>query len=681
MTFSTMAAAQSPVPLSATPIAGQLVEHQGKTYETIQEGQAFILIPPNTRKSQDPQSKGKTSAGDDLPQNVFYNPIQQFNRDLSVLAIKAFGEDLCQRRTIKHEQDLAKHKAKKDRKRKRPDGETAEEANGGSVKFAKIENGSAEPTTAGSLEQPTEQSNTETSTNGAEPWKPNFRILDALSATGLRALRYAQEVPFSTSIVANDMSKKAVESIQINVEHNKLTSKITANTGNAMGHMYATAFPAEESHGPQHVNLKYDVIDLDPYGTATPFIDSALQALNDGGMLCVTCTDSGVFASTGYSEKTYSLYGGMPAKGSHSHETALRIILNSIASSAARYGLAIEPLLSLSIDYYVRMFVRVRKSPAEVKFLSGKAVISYECDVGCGAWTIQPLGRNTKQSGKNEHVWYKHTIAQAPSANRMCDHCGSKTHIAGPMWGGPIHNAAFVEKILSDLDVADPKVYQTKPRIEGMLDTALDELSVIHNSKDIWKRAKLADGTLEILPKTPPETLDLHPFFFIPSALAKVIHCQAPSEAALKGALRHAGYKATRSHCKPGSTKTNAPWPVVWEIMREWVRQKSPLKEGSLKETSPGWKIMQAARQVVDEVESTEAVECDSKEETPDIVTESKDVPETPVTEHEKPQDVSKMKIVFDEALGRDKPGKKLVRYQQNPRENWGPMARAKGSG
>lgn len=53
-------ATQSPVPLSATPLAGQLVEHQGNTYETIQEGQAFILIPPNTRKSQDPQSKGKT---------------------------------------------------------------------------------------------------------------------------------------------------------------------------------------------------------------------------------------------------------------------------------------------------------------------------------------------------------------------------------------------------------------------------------------------------------------------------------------------------------------------------------------------------------------------------------------------------------------------------------------------
>jgi tRNA (guanine26-N2/guanine27-N2)-dimethyltransferase len=39
---------------------------------------------------------------------------------------------------------------------------------------------------------------------------------------------------------------------------------------------------------------------------------------------------------------------------------------------------------------------------------------------------------------------------------------------------------------------------------------------------------------------------------------------------------------------------------------------------------------------------------------------------------------VKKMKVVFDEVLGKDRKGKRLVRYQQNPRENWGPMARAK---
>ena len=35
----------------------------------------------------------------------------------------------------------------------------------------------------------------------------------------------------------------------------------------------------------------YEVVDLDPYGSPTQFLDSAVQAVADGGMLCVTATD------------------------------------------------------------------------------------------------------------------------------------------------------------------------------------------------------------------------------------------------------------------------------------------------------------------------------------------------------------------------------------------------------
>ena len=34
----------------------------------------------------------------------------------------------------------------------------------------------------------------------------------------------------------------------------------------------------------------YDVIDLDPYGSVIPFIDSALKAIKDNGIICATCT-------------------------------------------------------------------------------------------------------------------------------------------------------------------------------------------------------------------------------------------------------------------------------------------------------------------------------------------------------------------------------------------------------
>jgi tRNA (guanine26-N2/guanine27-N2)-dimethyltransferase len=42
-------------------------------------------------------------------------------------------------------------------------------------------------------------------------------------------------------------------------------------------------------------------------------------------------------------------------------------------------------------------------------------------------------------------------------------------------------------------------------------------------------------------------------------------------------------------------------------------------------------------------------------------------------------EEMKKFEVVFDEKLGKERDTRKLVRYQLNPRENWGPMNRAKG--
>ncbi|PPJ55911.1 hypothetical protein CBER1_03775 [Cercospora berteroae] len=699
------------VPLSAKPAAGQLVEHGGKKHETIQEGKAYILIPPNTQQHVTPPQHAKAKGKPDeevKAQSVFYNPIQQFNRDLSVLAIKAFGDDFLHRKRQRNDKNRARHENKK--KRKLPG-----ERNDGGVKLRKTDDGSVQVEngdySAGQKQENGAGSESATTTTGANEGKPvqangeigeraisapdeqptkgpsgpRFRILDALSATGLRALRYAHEIPYVSAVVANDMNPSAIQSMRLNVEHNGLESKITPNLDNAIGHMYRVAFAEPGTHGPQHVNQKYDVVDLDPYGTAAPFIDAALQALNEGGLLCVTCTDSGVFASTGYCEKTWSLYGGAPIKGPHMHEGGLRLIINSVATAAAKQGLAIEPLLSLSIDFYVRTFIRVRKSPADVKFLFGKTMDVLGCDHGCGAWTVNMRGRNTKQIGKNDNIWWKHTIGQGPAVDQLCEHCDSKRHLAGPMWAGPIHNAAFVEKLLEDVETADPEVYKTKARIEGMLSTALEETQV-NDDVVSYKSAAERSESDEIIPKVPPETIDHFPFFFSPSAVSKVIHCIAPNDASIRGALRHMGYRATRSHCQPGSIKTNAPWSAIWNIMTEWTRQKHPVKDSALKEGSAGFAIMKKAKELwaaeeekeksVKEGE-TSAENGASKDSTPGITTEGDQAPSKPTLvsgSNDRP------KVVFDEALGKDRQTKHLVRYQQNPRENWGPMTKHKGS-
>ena len=662
--------------IDATPQAGQTISHAGKEYTTIKEGLAHILVPQGVPTSTDP----KLSKEDTQKQQVFYNPIQQFNRDLSVLAIKTFGQDSIQRKWNRHEQFRQKHARRKQRMHEgraaKDVVDAANEADGPSgaeettSKKRKLDDVEMDDDAAPSKKQRVPEdgemeAEDEVDVNrGKTPWKPTFTILDALSATGLRALRFAQEIPFATAVTANDMSKNAVESIKLSVKHNKLQDTITAKTGNAIAYMYSFC----DKKG-------YDVIDLDPYGTAAPFIDAAIQAVNDDGMLCVTCTDSAIFASHGYLEKTYSQYGGLPFKGEPCHEGGLRLILHAIASSAARYGMAIEPLLSLSIDYYIRVFVRVRKAPNDVKLLAGKTMIVYHCESGCGAWSTQFLARNKVTKNKNGDPMYKHGFAQGPSADQHCEHCGYKTHLSGPMYGGPLHNVGFIERVLAQLNDVDRETYPTKDRIEGMLHTALEEIT-FGTKLDKSNGAQQTQVLDALIPKSDPAEIDHHPFFIIPSSVAKVVHCSAPPLAALRGALRHAGFRVTMSHCKPGSIKTDASWKDIWHIMLEWVRQRAPLKN-ALKTGSAGHAIMAKASATGHTKTTADAA---SAQVPVDPATEAQATEESAtVTAKDLPAYLNtKFYVNFDEKLGKDHDRGKYVRYQLAPRENWGPMSRAK---
>lgn len=695
--------------ITASPAADQHILHDGNEYSTIKEGLAHILIPASAAKTPQTSPRGENQA-----QSVFYNPIQQFNRDLSVLAIKAYGEEVVERKQKNAQKSRQKLLAKKkEKKRKRgedgvgeaprkagkldetdqtPNIESANtkasaphEVDGESgVQVGEeqkaIEHQLSVEDAAQKTPQVPDASNTAEPESKDHPSAPDttgtteerpantskvtFTILDALSATGLRALRYSQEIPFTTLVTANDLLPDATKMIKMNVKHNKLDDKVEAVTGNALSHMYSVAHgESKERNSPANPRTKYDVIDLDPYGTAAPFLDAAVQSVReDGGLLCVTCTDAGVWASNGYPEKAFSLYGGIPIKGMQSHEGGLRLILHAIASSAARYGLAMEPLLSLSIDFYARVFVRIHKSPADVKFLAGKTMVVYNCDNGCGAWSTQMLARNKlapNKSGKG-HFW-KHVFGLAPTANENCGHCGMKTHMAGPMYAGPLHSPTFIKKILDGLPSISKDTYRTYDRIEGMLTVALEEnlpaLDEDLNSPTATAKTHRYD----------PAAIDHFPFFFIPSALAKVIHCVTPHENALRGALRHLGYRVTRSHTKGGTIKTDAPWDVIWEVMREWEKQKAPIKEGAVRKDTAGYKILKLGEAKSPQGAEDGGVNVGGADKEQD--------------EQDSSNSKKNLEVVFDETLGKEKDAKKIVRYQLNPRENWGPMNRAKGKG
>lgn len=64
---------------------------------------------------------------------------------------------------------------------------------------------------------------------------------------------------------------------------------------------------------------RFDAIDLDPYGCPSKFLDSAVQAIKDGGLLLVTATDMAVLAGNS-PETCYSKYGAISLRTKSCHE-------------------------------------------------------------------------------------------------------------------------------------------------------------------------------------------------------------------------------------------------------------------------------------------------------------------------------------------------------------------------
>lgn len=499
---------------------------------------------------------------------AFYNPVQQFNRDLSILGIRAWSKTFIEEKRAKAERYEAVRAAKK-RKMNHGNGTTStkiatEKASDVATVHASVEipnvapvdtshAANAEPSTVTDgaaeweeiLEEPITSNGGAKSDTERPICEPKFSILEALSATGLRAIRYAKEIPHLAYVVANDLSFAAVEQIKHNSSHNQTNDLVRPNQGDARSVMYNT-------------KQRYNVIDLDPYGSAVPFLDAAVQAVEDGGLLVVTCTDLAVLAGDAHPEKCWSLYGGITLKQSDfCHEQALRMVINSIAVSAGRYGRAITPLLSLSIDFYVRLFIRVETRPVKVKLLMSNTMLTYQCS-GCKTFTNQPMG--VVKPGNKPDI-FKFSNA-SPSADHSCAECGYTQHIGGPMYSGPLHDHKFIDQILEYADESENALTNylgTIPRIKGMLHVAKEELTVPHH----WSIAKMTG----------------------------ILHCESPPYERILSAIVNAGYEVSGSHTGPRSIKTNAPASFMWDVMRAWILEK-PIREESIKEQSPGANIL-----------------------------------------------------------------------------------------
>ena len=458
----------------------------------------------------------------DEKEAVFYNKVQVLNRDLSIQTIKLFSEIISKERYDKYKRKLDKYEANP-------------------------------------------------SASDRAPFAPadGITVLDALAATGLRSVRYLKEIPKLRHITINDLLAEATDVAITNIKSNGVDpEKVTVNNGDACILMYMHREPT----------LNYDVIDLDPYGSAAPFLDSAVQAVSgDGGLLCVTCTDSPVLSGN-YPEVCYAKYGSMPLKAKYLHEMALRVLLNSIETAANKYKRHIVPWLSLSVDFYVRVFVRVYESPAEVKNTCLKRIMTYQ-STQCSSFINQIVGLRSRtkkermsESKKKDSTDGKTTTTVVSTTATVvtgdangnygasflevpatCEESGARWKVGGPFWGAPIHDQHIADTLLARVDLA------REAQQQSCTTTAAAEESTTTTTTHRIPTAERLAGMLTSI----SEELKDVPFYYSLPDLASTLQCTVPTHLEFKSALVNAGYRVSHFHHDPSAFKTDAPNSVV----------------------------------------------------------------------------------------------------------------------
>ncbi|ASJ12443.1 tRNA (guanine(10)-N(2))-dimethyltransferase [Thermococcus thioreducens] len=258
--------------------------------------------------------------------------------------------------------------------------------------------------------------NRDISVLAVEVLKPRT-VLDALSATGIRGIRYALETP-AKEVWLNDISKEAfnliLKNVRLNlgVEGEGISEKRIAFRGEK-----EVVANLDDANRLMAEKFRYfDFLDLDPFGSPVEFLDTALRSIRRRGVLAVTATDTGVLCGA-YLHACRRKYLAEPIRGELCHEAGLRILIGTVVRYAAKYDLGVDVLLAYYRDHYFRAFLRLKSGARKAD----------ESLSNLGYLWQEPNGR------------FEYTKAFLPE----------KLPSYGPLWLGPLKTQKFVDEMLS----------------------------------------------------------------------------------------------------------------------------------------------------------------------------------------------------------------------------------------
>ncbi|UCG45343.1 MAG: tRNA (guanine(10)-N(2))-dimethyltransferase [Candidatus Bathyarchaeota archaeon] len=243
-------------------------------------------------------------------------------------------------------------------------------------------------------------------------------VCEPLAGCGIRGVRFAVEVDGEIQIVLNDINPEAAKLTQLNVARNELADCIRVTNEDANLLMSRFAAPRK----------RFDLIDVDPFGSPAPYIDAAIRAVRNDGLLALTATDMAPLCGV-HLQACIRKYGGRPLRTEYCHELAVRLLAGCLTMMAAKHGIGIRVLFSHSTDHYIRLY----------------ALIQY------GA---RRSDRSVQQMGYILHCFsclHREVVAGMFSPLRLkCPDCGFKLSVAGPLWTGRLVDKDFCASMITD---------------------------------------------------------------------------------------------------------------------------------------------------------------------------------------------------------------------------------------
>jgi len=341
--------------------------------------------------------------------------------------------------------------------------------------------------------------------------KRELEACEPLAGCGVRGVRLANEVEGVRRVVINDISSEAAKLAEANVKLNNLSEKVAVANEDANLLLSRYAAPRK----------RFDCVDIDPFGSPVPYLDSAVRALRNDGLLALTATDMAPLCGV-HPKACLRKYGGKPLRTEYCHELALRLLIGGLASVAAKHDVAVSPVFSYRAYNHVRTYVVVSYSAKQADRSIGNMGYILHC--------FSCLHREYQKGITPPFKW-------------DCPECGSRLQTAGPLWLGPLWDGGFSARVK---DEAVGRSLRNRARIFQMVSLIIGE---------------------EKAPMT----------YYVSDKLCDKFNLPIPQLSKIMTELRKMGFQAVATHFSSKAFRTDAPAGVVKEVVSK-LAEKSGSK-------------------------------------------------------------------------------------------------------